>query len=128
MQPKSGCMAYTKMLVLVTDGVSPVITATQLSPPPAKKSATFESEGIHLSKEHKKQLRVLATQRDVQWRPCGDHSDNSWHSLLDQAQYLFHATALPIATYELLSACLIQQHVKYPSKHLLAKVLATAQK
>ena len=33
---------------------------------------------------------------------------------------------LPVATCELLHTCLIQQHIWYPSKHLLAKVLATA--
>ena len=35
---------------------------------------------------------------------------------------------LPVATCKLLSACLFQRYIKYPSKHLLAKVLAAAQK
>ena len=61
MQPKSRCMAYTKMLVPTTGGVSPV-TMTALPPTPAKKLMTFESEGVRLSKEHKNQQRVLATE------------------------------------------------------------------
>ena len=65
MQPKSGCMAYAKMLVPSAGGVSLVTTMAQVPPPPTKKSATFEFKGIRLSKEHQKQLRALETERDA---------------------------------------------------------------
>ena len=64
MQPKLGCVAYAKMLTPTVGGVSPVSTMA-LPPPPTEKLATFESEGVRLSKEHKKQLRVLAMERDA---------------------------------------------------------------
>ena len=48
MQQKSGCIAYAKMLMPAAGGVIPVSTLA-LPPPPTKKSATFESEGICLS-------------------------------------------------------------------------------
>ena len=59
MQPKLGCVANAKMLAPAVGGVSLVMTMA-LPPPPTKKSATFES--VPLSKEHKKQLRALATE------------------------------------------------------------------
>ena len=58
MQPKSGCVAYAKMLAPTTGGVNPVTTMTKMPPPPPEKSATIESNGVCLSKENKKQLRV----------------------------------------------------------------------
>ena len=63
MQPKSGCIAYARMLTPSAGGVSPVST---MAPPssPTEEPATFESEGVRLSEEHKKQLRALATERD----------------------------------------------------------------
>ena len=64
MQPKSGCVAYARMLTPLAGGVSPVSTTAPPSSP-TKVSATFESEGVRLSKEHKKQLRVLAAERDA---------------------------------------------------------------
>ena len=115
------------MLTPSVGGVSPVSTTAPPSTP-AEASATFESEGVCLSEEHKKQLRALATERDAQRRPGGDDSDESWRDLLDRARYLFRAAAIPIATSELLRACLIQRYVGHPTEHLLAKVLATAQK
>ena len=125
MQPKSGCVAYARMLTPSAGGVSPV---SMTAPPstPTEVSATFESEGVRLSKEHKKQLQLLATERDAQQRPGGNDSDKSWRDLLDRARYLFRAAAIPIATSELLRTCLIQRYVSYPTQHLLAKVLATA--
>ena len=115
------------MLTPPAGGVSPVATT---APPslPAESSATLETEGVRLSEEHKKQLRALAAERDAQRRPGGDDSDESWRDLLDRARYLFRAAAIPIATSELLRACLIQRYVGHPTEHLLAKVLATAQK
>ena len=64
MQPKSGYVAYARMLMAMVGGVSPVSTMA-LPSPPTEKSATFESEGVRLSKEHKKQLRALAMERDA---------------------------------------------------------------
>ena len=64
MQPKLGCVAYAKMLTPAVGGVS-LVSTMALPPPPTDKSATFKSEGVCLSKEHKKQLRVLATERDA---------------------------------------------------------------
>ena len=64
MQSKLGCMVYANMLMPSVGGVSPIIT-TQLPPLPANKSVTFESKGIRLSKEHKKQLRELAREQDA---------------------------------------------------------------
>ena len=115
------------MLTPPAGGVSPVATTVPYSLP-AEASATLETEGVRLSEEHKKQLRALAAERDAQRRPGGDDSDESWRDLLDRARYLFRAAAIPIATSELLRACLIQRYVGYPTEHLLAKVLATAQK
>ena len=127
MQPKSGCVAYARMLTPSAGGVSPVSTTAPPSTP-AEVSATFESEGVCLSEEHKKQLRALATERDAQRRPGGNDSDESWRNLLDHARYLFRAAALLIATCKLLHTCLIYRYVRHPMEHLLAKVLATAQK
>ena len=67
-------------------------------------------------------------EQDAKWCLGRDDFDNAWQGLLDCAQYLFHAAAFPSATYKLLHVCLIQWHVKYPSKHLLALVLVTVQK
>ena len=64
MQPKLGCMAHAKMLMPTAGGVSPVMTMA-LPPPPGKKLATFKSEGICLSEEHKRQLRALAMEQDA---------------------------------------------------------------
>ena len=64
MQPKLGCVTYARMLTPAAGRVSPVSTMA-LPPPPNKRTATFESEGIRLSEEHKKQLQVLATERDA---------------------------------------------------------------
>ena len=115
------------MLTPPPGGVSPVATTASPSSP-AEASATFETEGVRLSEEHKKQLRALAAERDAQQRPGGDDSDEAWRDLLDRARYLLRAAAIPIATSELLRACLIQRYVGHPTEHLLAKVLATAQK
>ena len=64
MQPKLGCVAYAWMLTPLTGGVSPVSTTAPPSSP-SETSATFESEGVRLSDEHKKQLRALAMERDA---------------------------------------------------------------
>ena len=64
MQPKSGCVTYAKMLTPAAGRVSPVLMMA-LPPPPNERLATFESEGICLSDEHKKRLRALATERDA---------------------------------------------------------------
>ena len=64
MQPKSGCVAYARMLMPLAVGVSPL---SMMAPPslPTEVSATFKSEGVRLSEEHKKQLRALAKERDA---------------------------------------------------------------
>ena len=62
-QPKSGCVAYAKMLTPAL-GVIPVSTMA-LPPPPTDKSVTFESEGVCLNEEPKKPLRALETERDA---------------------------------------------------------------
>ena len=64
MQPKLGCNTYTKILMPAAGGVS-LVSTMALPPLPTKTLATFESEGIHLSEEHKKQLTALAIEQDA---------------------------------------------------------------
>ena len=127
MQPKSGCAAHAKILAPKHGWVAP-INGKALPPPPAAGAITFETEGVRLSEEHKKELRRLAEERDAQRRPGGNDSDEAFRSIMERARNIFRAAALPVALCELLRSCLAQRSVRHPTEHLLAKVLAAAQK
>ena len=125
LQAKSGCVAYARMLASPSRANS---TTGGLPPPPPTTSATFESEGVRISKVHKKQIWEICSERDAQHAPGGNATDEAWHGLLDRARRIFRNAAVPMATCELLRACLAQRYAKHPSEHLLAKVWAASQK
>ena len=89
---------------------------------------TFESEGVRLSEAHKKQLREICAERNAQRAPVRNATDEAWRGLLNRARWIFRDAVVPMATCELLRACLTQRYAKYPSEHLLAKVWAASQK
>lgn len=125
LQAKSGCVAYARMLAPPGRANS---TTGGLPPPPPTTSATFESEGVRISEAHKKQIREICSERDAQRAPGGNATDEAWRGLLDRARRIFRDAAVPMATCELLRACLAQRYARHPSEHLLAKVWAVSQK
>ena len=92
-QPKSGCLARARILAPPAGANS---ASTRATPPLPPEQATFDSEGVRLSEEHKKQLRALAEERDAQ-RAAGDAPDEAWRGLLDRAQRLLREAAIPAA-------------------------------
>ena len=125
LQAKSGCVAYAR--TMAPPGRAGAATGSPPPPPPTS-TVTFESEGVRLGEAHKKQIREICTERDAQRAPGGNATDEAWRGLLDRARRIFRDAAVPMATCELLRACLAQRYAKYPSEHLLAKVWATSQK
>ena len=127
-QTKLGCIAMAKF---VSGGTSINATSAEVlpppPPPPQEPPSTFDSAGAKLDEKLKKELSELAKERDLQ-RAAGNSTMEQWRGLLDRAQCLFRALALPYNVCRLLRQAFALRHLRgRTTETVLARVLAKAQ-
>ena len=130
-QEKVGCIAVATILEdspTVNNAKGKLPPPPKTKPPAATPPTTLAAEGVNLEAAKRNELAALALEQDQQ-RQSGTATMEQWRDLLDRAQCLFRACAIPQNISRLLRQIIATKYLRgnLTTESVLARVMSKAQ-